>query len=253
MKPAVLLTALALLATLPACANPPVELAPRVEARYPHDPGAFTQGLLLADGMLYESTGLYGRSSLREVDPGSGEVIRVRHLDDRYFGEGLALVEDRLIQLTWRSGRAFVYRLDTFEQLDVFDYQGEGWGLCYDGEELWMSDGSASLTVRDENDFEVLRRVEVTRAGEPVALLNELECVGDQIFANVWQTDLIVRIDKGSGRVDGVIDASGLLGPAELAALPADGVLNGIAYDPEADRFLLTGKLWPKLFSVRFE
>ncbi|MEX2540942.1 MAG: glutaminyl-peptide cyclotransferase [Trueperaceae bacterium] len=236
-----------------ACASPPAQLAPQVEARFPHDREAFTQGLLLENGLLYESTGLYGRSSLREVDPASGAVIRMRDLDPGLFGEGLALVGDRLIQLTWRAGLALVYDLETFEPLGSFRYRGEGWGLCYDGEELWMSNGSSSLTVRDADTFEVRRRVPVTAQGEPVARLNELECVGPHVYANVWQTDSIVRIDKSSGRVDALVDASRLLTGDTRAGLSADAVLNGIAYDADDDLFLVTGKLWPLLFAVRFD
>jgi glutamine cyclotransferase len=248
--------ALALLvATLPlfaACQQDPVPLEAVVQARYPHDPEAFTQGLVFADGRFYESTGLYGESSLREVIPESGEVLRSLPLDARYFGEGLALADDRLIQLTWRSGVAFVWDADTFEQLDTFRYETEGWGLCFDGEELWMSDGSATLVRRDPDTFAIRGRVDVTNRGEPVALLNELECVGEHVYANVWQTDTIVRIHKDSGRVAATIDAGGLLTTEERAALNAQAVLNGIAWDPETERFWLTGKLWPALFEVEF-
>jgi glutamine cyclotransferase len=223
-----------------------------VQARYPHDPSAFTQGLVFADGRFYESTGLYGESTLREVIPESGEVIRSLPLEARYFGEGLALADDRLIQLTWRSGVAFVWDADTFELLDTFRYETEGWGLCFDGADLWMSDGSAVLVRRDPDTFAVRGRVEVTDRGEPLGLLNELECVGDHVYANVWQTDTIVRIDKETGRVAATIDASGLLGQEERAALNAQAVLNGIAWDPETERFWLTGKLWPAVFEVEF-
>jgi glutamine cyclotransferase len=243
----------ALLALMSACAQTPVELGVTVVETYPHDRQAFTQGLLLSDGKLYESTGLYGRSSLREVDPRTGEVIRIRPLAEDLFAEGLALVGDRLIQLTWRSGRAFVYRLDTFDPLGTFRYDGEGWGICFDGSELWMSDGSSTLTVRSPDTFEVLRRVPVTEAGEPLALLNELECVGDRVYANVWLTDRIVRIEKKNGRVDGVVDATSLLTPSQRASLSRDAVLNGIAYDAERELFLVTGKLWPVLLAVRFD
>ncbi|HEX7002581.1 MAG TPA: glutaminyl-peptide cyclotransferase [Trueperaceae bacterium] len=238
---------------LVACASAPAELDALVLERLPHDSGAFTQGLLLHDGLLYESTGLYGRSSLREVDPQSGEVLRIRALDPALFGEGLALVEDRLIQLTWRSGTALIYDLETFEPDGTFEYEGEGWGLCFDGESLWMSDGSATLFERDPRSFEVVDRVEVTLEGEPVTRLNELECVGEHVYANVWQTNEIVRVVKESGRVDAVVDASGLLSPQMRAVLSPDAVLNGIAYDPQRGRFLLTGKLWPAMFVVELE
>ncbi|ADI13711.1 glutaminyl-peptide cyclotransferase [Truepera radiovictrix] len=229
-----------------------VPLVPEVLATYPHDPEAFTQGLLWDGGRLFESTGLYGASTLREVVPETGEVVRLVALDARYFGEGLALVGDRLIQLTWQEGTAFVYDRATFERVGTFSYEGEGWGLCFDGEALYMSDGSATLTRRDPETFEVLETVEVTLRGEPVALLNELECAKGRVYANVFTTDVIVRIDPASGRVQGVVDASALLSAEERARLTRDAVLNGIAYNPEADTFYLTGKLWPKLFEVRF-
>jgi glutamine cyclotransferase len=247
------LVGLVLSALMTACAGAPAELTATAVERYPHDPGAFTQGLLLADGLLYESTGLYGASSLREVDPATGRVIRIRPLPANLFTEGLALVGDRLIQLTWREGRAIVYNRETFDQIGGFRYQGEGWGLCFDGEALWMSDGSSQLTVRDPETFEVLRRQAVTSGGEAVPRLNELECVGEHVYANVWQTDTIVRIAKASGKVDATIDASGLLTPDQRAALSPEAVLNGIAYDADDDRFLITGKLWPVVFEVRFE
>jgi glutamine cyclotransferase len=248
-----ILAGFVLSALMTGCAGAPAELRPTVLERFPHDTRAFTQGLLLADGLLYESTGLYGASSLREVAPATGGVIRIRPLPPDTFGEGLALVGDRLVQLTWRQGRAMVYNRETFDPVGAFHYEGEGWGLCYDGEKLWMSDGSSWLTVRDPETFEVLRRQAVTSRGEPVPMLNELECVGEHVYANVWQTETIVRIVKGSGKVDAAIDASGLLTPEQRAGLPPDAVLNGIAYDAENDRFLVTGKLWPVLLAVRFE
>lgn len=247
------LPTLVVLVLMSACANEPTSIEPEIVARFPHDPDAFTQGLLLADGRLYESTGLYGRSSLREVNPDSGEVIRIRHLPPELFGEGLALVDDRLIQLTWRAGVALIYDRETFELLGTFEYEGEGWGLCYDGSELWMSDGSATLAARDPGTFEVLRQIQVTSRGKPVIRLNELECVGDSVYANVWQSDRIVRVDKSSGKVDAEVDASDLLPPEERASLPAGAVLNGIAHDPQTGLFLVTGKLWPALLSVRFD
>ena len=160
-------------------------------------------------------------------------------------------MDDRLIQLTWEAGEAFVYDLD-FEQTGTFNYAGEGWGLCYDGESLYMSDGSATIDRRDPETFEVLEEVKVRLRGAPVVLLNELECVGDSLYANVWQTDDIVRIDKASGQVTARIDASGLLSAEERASLEAGGVLNGIAYDTEEETFFVTGKLWPRVFEVRF-
>jgi glutaminyl-peptide cyclotransferase len=229
--------------------KPPTRLVPEILSVHPHETDAFTQGLLLYDGYLYESVGRYGRSSLRQVDPATGMVLRQRDLPDKYFAEGLARVENRLIQLTWREGTAFVYNLTTFEQLGTFTYEGEGWGLCYDGQHLYMSDGSSTLFVRDPETFALQSEVRVRLNGAPLAMLNELECVGDHVYANVWQTEAVVKIDKVTGRVLAVVDASGLLSREEAA--DAD-VLNGIAYNPGPNTFFITGKLWPKLFEVRF-
>lgn len=228
-----------------------IEAVPEVLETYPHDTGAFTQGLLLENGRFYESTGLYGESSLREVAPETGEVLREVELPPEYFAEGLALVGDRLIQITWREGEAFVYNLETFEQTDTLSYDGEGWGLCFDGEALMMSDGSSTLTRRDPDTFAVLGTTEVEMDGQPVTMLNELECVGGFVYANVWQTDTIVKI-ADNGQVVEEIDASNLLSDAERAQLGPDAVLNGIAYNAEAGTFFVTGKLWPKVLGVRF-
>lgn len=238
-------------ATVPAGSDEPsVErLRAEVLTVIPHDREAFTQGLVWHDGTLYESTGLYGRSSLREVDRFTGEVRRERRLDPSLFGEGLARVGDRLIQLTWQQGIALVYDLPTFDRVGEHSYTGEGWGLCFDGEQLVMTDGSSDLAFRDPETFAPLGRVAVTLNGRPVERLNELECVGDRVYANIWMTDLIVRIDPRTGRVDAVIDAAGLLAPEERWGTD---VLNGIAYDQDNGTFLVTGKLWPKLFEVRF-
>ena len=222
---------------------------PQIIASYPHDPDAFTQGLLLHDGRLFESTGLTGRSTLRRVTLASGAVERSVSLASNLFGEGLALVDNRLIQLTWQNQVALVYDLD-FNSLGSFDYTGEGWGICHDGVRLVMSDGTARLSFRDPESFALLGGVEVTRDGTPVTRLNELECVGRLVYANVWQTDTIVRIDPASGTVLTTIDAANLLTADEAAAAE---VLNGIAFDEQSGHFFLTGKLWPKLFEVRFD
>ena len=227
------------------------EAVPKVLETYPHDAGAFTQGLLLSGGHFYESTGLYGQSTLREVVPETGEVLREVELPPEYFAEGLALVGNRLIQITWKEGEALVYNLDTFEQTGTLPYEGEGWGLCFDGEALVMSDGSSTLTRRDPETFAVLGTTEVKSGGQPVTMLNELECVDGFVYANIWQTDTIVKI-AGSGQVAQEINASNLLSDAERAQLGPNAVLNGIAYDPEAKTFYLTGKLWPKVLQVRF-
>jgi glutaminyl-peptide cyclotransferase len=230
----------------------PERLKVKVLATRPHDPAAFTQGLLVHEGSLYESTGLYSSSSLREVDPVSGVVKRKVDVPSEYFAEGLALVDDRLIQLTWKDQKALVYKLAGFASAGELHYEGEGWGLCWDGKRLVMTDGSDKLTFRDPKTFAFLGEVTVTRAdrmGERVLELNELECVDGVVYANVWQTDEILRIDPSNGRVTAVIDASGLLTPEERRKTD---VLNGIAWDPQRRVFLITGKLWPKLFEVTF-
>jgi glutaminyl-peptide cyclotransferase len=220
---------------------------------WPHDPEAFTQGLVWDRGVFLESTGRYGRSDLREVDALSGEVLRSRPLAPHEFGEGLALVGDRLIQLTYREGVAHVYDRETFEPIGRFTYSGEGWGLCYDGRELWMSDGSATLTRRDPATFVERGRLQVTFEGQPLRRLNELACVGGAIYANVWTTTSIVRIDPRSGRVTTTIDASALVPDDPRVRRDPDAVLNGIAHDSETGRFFLTGKLWDVMYVVRFE
>ncbi|MCB1743539.1 MAG: glutaminyl-peptide cyclotransferase [Gammaproteobacteria bacterium] len=259
-----------------------------VVATYRHDPQAFTQGLLLHQGMLYESTGLYGRSSLRRVEPRSGAVQRRLSLPRTLFGEGLALVDDRLIQLTWRAQIGFVYELEGFRRIADFRYVGEGWGLTYDGERLIMSDGSASLRFLDPVDFRERSRLPVFDDGRPVERLNELEhaagphiasllaglgvatpkplagklpskappeasgvfgaASAEVVFANVWQTDRVVLIDARSGQVRAQLDFASLLTASERAG--AD-VLNGLAYDPSSGELWVTGKLWPKMFVVR--
>ncbi len=222
----------------------------RVVATYPHDTDAYTQGLLWHDGTLYESTGQYGESTVRQVELATGRVLRQAELPREYFGEGLALVGDRLVQLTWQEGVALIWGLADFAPRGEHRYTGEGWGLCYDGRRLVMSDGSARLTFRDPESFAVTGGVDVAVAGVPADRLNELECVEGVVYANVWRDQEIFRIDPDNGRVTAVIDASGLLSAKER--LPAD-VLNGIAYRPETGTFFVTGKLWPKLFEVVFE
>jgi glutaminyl-peptide cyclotransferase len=234
-------------------AQSPPTLVPVVLATHPHDPTAFTQGLLFYNGHLYESTGLYGRSELRKLDLKTGKVLRRVPLESRFFGEGLARVGGQLIQLTWWENTAFVYDLNTFARIKTHSYKGEGWGLCFDGRYLYRSDGSNKLFLHDFNTFKVVGTVSVTRGGRAQANLNELACVGEDIYANVYLTDDIVRIDKHSGRVTARIDAGNLLTPRERAALSAGATLNGIAHDPSEDVFYLTGKLWPKLFKVRFQ
>lgn len=221
----------------------------RIVAEYPHDPDAFTQGLSIHNGGLYEGTGLEGESTLRRVDLESGEVLQSRELDDEYFGEGIAVMNDRIYQLTWQSRTCFVYDQETFDLLGTFSYEGEGWGLTADGERLIMSDGTSRLVFRDPETFAELGQIDVRDAGIPVSRLNELEYVEGEIWANVWQTDRVARIDPTSGLVTGWIDLSGLLSPEERQTHTVD-VLNGIAYDAETGRVFVTGKWWPKLFEI---
>jgi glutamine cyclotransferase len=220
-----------------------------VVTSYPHDRDAFTQGLVLSNGAFFESTGLVGRSSLRHVEVETGRVIRKIDVPSPFFAEGLSLVGTRLFQLTWQDGQAFVYDAATFNKVEALEYTGEGWGLCYNDREFVMSDGSARLTFRGAETFRPVRDVIVRMNGMPVERLNELECVGGDVYANVWMTDTIVRIDAATGTVTAIIDASGLLPAAERVP---DAVLNGIAYDPADRTFLITGKLWPRVFRVRF-
>ena len=215
---------------------------------YPHDPGAFTQGLLFRDGFLYEGTGLNGQSSIRKVRLETGEVLQVKRLERHHFGEGIAIWNDSLIQLTWQTGIAFVYDRNTFERTGTFSYKGEGWGLTHDGTNLVMSDGSPQLRFLDPKTFREVRRITVRDGGLPVSQLNELEYVRGEIFANVWQTERIARIAPATGQVKGWIDLRGLLAPGDAAG--AD-VLNGIAYDEAGDRLFVTGKLWPRLFHIQ--
>jgi glutamine cyclotransferase len=215
---------------------------------YPHDPAAFTQGLVYLDGALYEGTGLEGRSSIRKVQLATGKVLQNRALSAEFFGEGITNWRGRLLQLTWRSQVGFVYDLTTFRPLARFEYKGEGWGLTNDGRRLIMSDGTARLRFLDPATLRETGAVTVTDEGRPVPNLNELEFVKGEVLANIWMTDRLARIDPESGKVTGWIDLTGLLSPADRRA--GVDVLNGIAYDAARDRIFVTGKLWPKLFEI---
>lgn len=220
----------------------------RVVHTYPHDSSAFTQGLVMVDGMLYEGTGLNGRSSVRAVDLATGRVLQSVKVPSRYFGEGLTDWGGNLIELTWLAHRGFVYDRFSMRLVRTFKYKGEGWGLTHDGKNLIMSDGSPVLRFLDPVTFKVVRTLAVSDGGRPVKELNELEYIDGEIYANVWQTDRIARISPQTGEVIAWIDLSGLLGSE-----PRDGnaVLNGIAYDQKNDRLFVTGKLWPKLFEIK--
>ena len=217
-------------------------------ATHPHDPSAFTQGLEVVDGLLLESTGLRGESTIRLVEPTTGEVVRSRPLDAELFGEGATVVGDEIWQLTWTSGRLLVHGLDDLEQQRQLTYGGEGWGLCAGPEHLVMSNGSSRLTIRDRATFEIVDAVEVTDPDGPVAKLNELECVGELVWANVYQTTSLVAIDPSDGRVVGSADLGDLVPPGFDG--DASNVANGIAHDPATGHFWLTGKRWPTLYEV---
>ena len=233
-----------------ACGDATPRLDYEILTTFPHDTAAYTQGLLFHGGHLFESAGRYGVSNVRKVDVRTGRVVASVAVDSMYFAEGLALVGSELIQLTWKEGLAFVYDVETLEPIREHRYEGEGWGLCYDGASLYMSDGSSTLQVRDPGSFEVTAEIPVKEAGRDLSLLNELECVGDLIYANVFQSNRIVQIDKRSGRVVGEIDGFQITLVAGAPRDPA-AVLNGIAYIPETGVLLLTGKLWPKVLAVR--
>jgi len=215
---------------------------------YPHDRGAFTQGLVFESGVLYESTGQRGRSTLRRVDLVSGDVLQIRKLPDQLWGEGITIFSEKIIQLTWQSGVGFVYDKNSFELLKEFHYPTEGWGITHDGKRLIMSDGTSTLRFLDPETFEEIGRIEVRDEDGPVTRLNELEYVRGEIYANVWQTDRIARIAPDTGEVMGWIELARILSPEDRTE-PVD-VLNGIAYDAENDRLFVTGKLWPKLFEI---
>jgi glutamine cyclotransferase len=218
---------------------------------FPHDPSAFTQGLLYLNGALFESTGLNGQSTLRQVDLQTGKVRLQVPLRYEYFAEGLAVLDNKIFQLTWTNGKAFVYDLQSFKLQNEFTYSGEGWGLATDGKLLIMSDGTDTLRFVAPDNFKIQRTIRVNDHGRPILRLNELEYVKGEIFANIWQTDFVVRIHPATGNVAGLIDFSGLLQARDYDA--TTDVLNGIAYDAAGDRLFVTGKRWPKLFEVRLK
>ena len=247
--------ALLLLSILPLSAQDtelPI-LVPEVLNVYPHDSDSYTQGLLWFEGVLYESTGLREHSTLRKVDIETGESLELVTIADEYFAEGLEKIGDKLIQLTWQEGVAFVYDFETFEQIDTLEYEGEGWGLCYDGRYLFMSTGTSYLSVRDPETFDLIFNGSLTAYGQRIPpYLNELECVGDYIYGNAYQTDYIFKIDKFTGDIVAIIDASELLTEEERAELKGGEVLNGIAYNPETETFFITGKHWSNMYEVVF-
>jgi glutamine cyclotransferase len=220
----------------------------KIVKTYPHDPYAFTQGLVYENGVLYEGTGLYGQSTLRMVELETGQVLKLRRLDPRYFGEGITIWKNRIVQLTWQEKTGFVYDKASFDLLKEFSYTTEGWGITHDGQKLIMSDGSAHLYFLDPETFQEIGRLTVTENDKPVVRLNELEFIKGVIYANIWQTDRIAMISLETGRVETWIDLAGLLKPEDRKG--SEDVLNGIAYDAQGDRLFVTGKLWPKLFHI---
>jgi len=234
--------------TQPAISYPAPVVGYRIVNTYPHDPRAFTQGLVFADDLLYEGTGLRGQSSLRKVDLKTGNILLNRPLSAQFFGEGITIYGNHIIQLTWRARVGFVYDRQTFQLLDTFNYPTEGWGITHDGRSFIMSDGTSTLYLLDPQTFQEVGRLEVHTRDGPVSRLNELEYVQGEIYANVWKTDRIARISPETGEVVGWINLEGLLRPEDRNRRV--DVLNGIAYDVKNDRLFVTGKLWPKLFEI---
>jgi glutamine cyclotransferase len=227
----------------------PAQYTYRVVKTFPHDRGAFTQGLEYRDGFFYEGTGMTGRSSVRKVALDTGQVMQKYDLPQPYFGEGITVLGQQILELTWQSQAGFVYDKSTLRVVRSFSYPGEGWGLTNDGKQIYMSDGSAEIRVWDPATLKEIRRITVKDGAMPITQLNELEWVKGEIYANVWQTDRIARISPADGKVLGWIDLSGIIPRAERPE--ADAVLNGIAYDAAGDRLFVTGKLWPKIFEIK--
>jgi glutamine cyclotransferase len=246
--------AIFLIAVLPGGALPAQAAVPvfgyEIVKTYPHDPHAFTEGLFYLNGFLYESTGLEGQSSIRKVQLETGEVVQKIDVPPQYFGEGIVNWKRRLISLTWKTQVGFVYDLATLTQERKFSYEGEGWALTQDGKRLIMSDGTAELRFLNPDTLQETGRIKVTYEGQPLRNVNELEWVKGRIYANVWETDMMILVDPASGAVTGIVNLAGLLSASERLAGP-DSVLNGIAYDAAHDRLFVTGKNWPKLFEIR--
>ncbi|MGA9391456.1 MAG: glutaminyl-peptide cyclotransferase [Candidatus Sulfotelmatobacter sp.] len=230
-------------------ARKPPEYTFKIIRTFPHDPSAFTQGLAFRNGFFYEGTGLNGRSSLRKVRMETGEVLQRIDLAPEFFGEGVTLLDDQIIQLTWQSQTGFIYNLRDFHLLRRFSYSGEGWGLATDGHDVFMSDGTPEIRVLDSKTLAEKRRFTVHDGNRRIAELNELEFVDGELFANIWQTDRIARISPRDGQVVGWIDLQGLLSP--VYRLESGALLNGIAYDSSDKRLFVTGKLWPRIFEIQ--
>lgn len=234
-----------------AAPDPAPVLGYRIVASYPHDPSAFTQGLIFIDGTLYEGTGQYGRSALRRVDLATGRVEHEIRLAPNLFGEGITYWRGRLVQLTWREQLGLIHDANTLERLEIFHYPGEGWGLTHDGRHWIMSDGSDTLRFLDPATRHVVRRLRVHNATHPVRWLNELEYIDGAIWANVWRSDQLVRIDPGTGRVTAMVDLTALYPVSERTG--PEAVLNGIAHDAATDRLFVTGKYWPRLYALALQ
>jgi glutamine cyclotransferase len=230
---------------------PPAHYGYQVVNIWPHDPGAFTQGLIFSDGKLYESTGQEGRSSLRLVELQTGKVTKKIDVPEPFFAEGITLLNGKIYQLTWQHGLGFIYDAQRMEQTGRFEYTGEGWGITTDGRALILSDGSNRLKFIDPDSFRVTKTIAVLDGNRPVNELNELEYVNGEIYANIWHDQRIVTIDPKDGRVTGWIDLTGLLPPGDVN--DPEAVLNGIAYDQTAKRLFVTGKLWPRLFEIQIK
>jgi glutaminyl-peptide cyclotransferase len=233
--------------SMPATAAVP-EYGVTIVRTYPHDPQAFTEGLFYRDGFLYESTGREGQSSIRKTELETGKVLQRHDIDRRYFGEGIVAWKGRLVELTWQAETGFVYDLATFRQIATFHYTGEGWALTHDDSHLIMSDGTSDLRILDPDTLQESGRLHVACEGRPVQRINELEWINGEIFANIWLTNLIIRINPSTGQVVGFIDLTDIA--AQIHVDSADAVLNGIAYDASADRLFVTGKLWPTLYEI---
>jgi glutamine cyclotransferase len=250
-----LLVSLIITAPPPVCAESEKSSGPlpvygyRIVHVYPHDRGAYTQGLAFAGGHLYEGTGQEGRSSLRRVELKTGRTLQEFKLENRYFGEGITVLNDRIIQLTWRSRVGFVYDRASFRRLNSFRFDHEGWGITHDGRRLIVSDGSATLHFLDPKTLQEVGRLQVRDEGGSVTGLNELEYVRGTVYANVWPTDRIAMINPRTGSVTGWVDMAGLL--TDFDARSGVDVLNGIAYDPAGDRLFVTGKMWPNIFEIK--
>lgn len=224
----------------------------QVVATYPHDTAAFTEGLQFIDGVMYESTGLEGTSWVRKFDLATGAVQAQHDVDKQYFGEGMLVLPDKIISLTWKNQKGFIYDRATLKPTGEFTYQGEGWALTTDGQRIFMSDGTSQLRILDPATLAETGRIDVKMNGRPVDQLNELEFIKGEIWANVFQADRIVRIDPATGNITGVVFLANLLKPEDRAGKTVD-VLNGIAYDSAGDRIFVTGKYWPKLFEIKLK